>query len=303
MKFRFIIFIFFSFLGSCSNYRLFAKYNPDIVIFSYNRPLQLYALLESIDKHFSNFNKIKVIFRSDELYLNSYKEVQHFFPKVIYFAQGNNPGGDFKQLTLKASFQESTSDYIVFAVDDIVVKRDVDLAYCAQCLEDYHAYGFFLRLGKNLSYCYSINRNQPVPSLKEVSSGVFSWNFNKAYLDWAYPHTVDMTIFRKEDIKQDFLNMQYTTPNRLEGAWSVTARKIMHKTGLCFAESKIVNLPLNRVQNDFNNRATNFMTPVQLLEVFKEGLKMDIKPIEQLSVTAAHMDYSPTFVKRENSSA
>ena len=40
--------------------------NADLVIFSYNRPLQLYALLESITNYVTGLDKIMVIYRSSD---------------------------------------------------------------------------------------------------------------------------------------------------------------------------------------------------------------------------------------------
>lgn len=299
MKHSFFISFFFLLVSSCATHHISATNKPDIVIFSYDRPLQLFALLESVFKHCANYNNINVIFRaSNEKYYDAYSELQELYPTVRYFKQGANPAADFKELTIRASFDDSTSEYILYAVDDIIVKAAVDLSFCAQCLEGYQAYGFFLRLGKNLSYCYSMNRSQSLPVLQLQQDDVYAWQFNNAQLDWAYPHTVDMTIFRKKDIKEDFVRMRYATPNQLEANWSKLSSKIIHKKGLCFSETKMVNLPLNRVQHDFNNRCMNYMTSEQLLEVFNEKLKMDIIPIEKIVNNSAHMDYTPTFIKR-----
>lgn len=271
----------------------------DLVIFSYNRPLQLYALLESVDKYVKGAGQIHVIYRaSDEAFAQGYALVAESFTRVHWHAQGNNPQQDFKPLTLKAAF-ESPSAYIIFAVDDIVVKDSVDLAACAQMLEKSQAYGFYLRLGKNLNHCYSYNSApQAVPTLTKEADGIFSWHFNNGQYDWIYPHTVDMTVYRKKDIESDLRLFSYANPNRLEDVWNMRARAIIHKKGLCFAVSKIVNMPLNRVQHDYNNRAMAEFTPQDLLKEFISGKKMDIAPLYCVNNRGAHMEYTPTFINR-----
>lgn len=270
----------------------------DLVVFSYNRPLQLYAFLESVENLVQGVGEITVIYRASQkgYYDYGYELVAQDFPRVKFVVQGGNPKGDFKPLTLQAVFG-SPSKYVMFAVDDIVVKDKVNLAECIQFLEDAGAYGFYLRLGMNLNYCYTMGKAQPVPELKAVADGVYLWRFNKAELDWAYPNTVDMTVFRKKDISNNLHTLDYTSPNTLEGAWAGKAKSVIDRKGLCFAQSKVVNLPLNRVQTDWHNLSME-ISPEDLQIKFLQGFKFDIAPLFKIQNRSAHMDYKPTFVLR-----
>lgn len=273
----------------------------DLVIFSFDRPLQLYALLESEERYFKGILEKHVIYRSsNEQYEQGYEIVKEKFEKVVFHQQGSNPHVDFKPLTLKAAF-ESPAPYILFAVDDIVVKEATDITECIKVLENYDAYAFYLRLGKNLTACYSMQRNQPQPVFTEEEPDLFSWHFNKGYLDWCYPHTVDMTIYRKKDIEGSLRILSYHIPNRLEAGWMWRSqtRNIIGKKGLCYAASKIVNLPLNRVQHDYpmNPVMTEF-SPKDLLDQFLAGNKMDIDLLYKVENRSAHMEHSPTFISR-----
>jgi hypothetical protein len=203
---------------------------------------------------------------------------------------------DFKPLTLQAVFQ-SPSDYIIFAVDDIVVTDFIRFADDIALLEQCNAYGFYYRLGSNLSYCYTMNEPQAVPPLTQVTNHVYSWVFRQGQHDWGYPNTVDMTLYRKQDIRSFFESGRYNTPNTLESRWATQAYTVMNRIGLCYDHSKIVNLPLNRVQNDFPNRAME-ISPKDLQGLFAQGLKMDIRPLFQIRNKSAHMEYEPTFIVR-----
>ncbi len=269
----------------------------DLIIFSFDRPLQLYALLESVEKYIQGIGETHVVFRSSSnSFLKGYELLKNRFSDVVYHQQGNNPSGDFKPLTV-ASLKKSPSDYVMFAVDDIVVKEEVNLVFCAEALEKYNAYGFYLRLGKNLNYCYPLRAVQPLPPLKEEEA-IFSWRFDQGLGDWAYPHTVDMALFRKSDIVSDFESLSYHSPNRLEDMWDRQKYKIKSRTGLCFEVSKIVNMPLNRVQYEYKNRVMNEYSPQDLLDRLLQGLKMDIEPLRSVDNKSAHMEYSPTFIMR-----
>lgn len=269
----------------------------DLVIFSYDRPLQLFALLESVATYMQGVGEKVVVYRaSNDQYKNAYAQVGDSFPNVKMMMQGENPRSDFKPLTLEAVFN-TPSLYVIFAVDDIVVKDYVDLSRCIDLLDCTGAYGFYLRCGEHLDYCYTMNQLQRVPAFTQIEDDVVSWVFAHSELDWNYPHTVDMTVFRKKDIEADFRNIEYYSPNVLEGRWAGHAGRIMHRRGLCFKNSKIVNLPLNRVQNDWANRSME-ISAAELLNKFQEGYRLDIAPLFQIKNRSAHMEYEPTFIER-----
>jgi hypothetical protein len=269
----------------------------DMVIFSYDRPLQLYALLESVEKHMRGVGEVVVVYRaSGDQFKDAYALVGNYFPRVRLVAQGENPREDFKPLTIDAVFN-TPSRYVIFAVDDIIMTGDVDLSKCITLLEGIGAYGFYLRLGGNLNYCYTMNQPQKVPSLNWVTGDVLSWTFSRAEFDWAYPNTVDMTVYRKKDIEPFLRGLDYKGPNTLEGSWASSAGQIMHTYGLCFQNSKMVNLPLNRVQNEWYNKSMD-ISASELLKKFQEGFKFDIAPLFQIRNRSAHMEYEPTFVLR-----
>lgn len=272
----------------------------DLIIFSYDRPMQLYALLESLDAYVTGLHEVVVIYRSsNERYEKSYQQVYEYFSGIIPVKQ-KNPPHDFKELTIKVLYALSC-DYIIFAVDDIIVKDVVDLAECISVLEQTNDYGFYLRLGKNLSYCYPLHSHQSVPMLKAVTEDIYEWKFRGSGADWNYPHTVDMTLYKKKIAMEYFETLAYTEPNTLESVWANCGRRqpIQDSCGLCFACSKTVNLPLNRVQTVYNNPCMNCYSAFQLLEKFENGLKIDITPLHKICNTSAHMPYMPTFIARQ----
>lgn len=269
----------------------------DLVVFSFDRPLQLYALLESAHLHMTGLEHIYVIYRtSDEKYQTAYEEVKKTFQGVTYLMQGEHPDKDFKLLTMHATF-DSSSDYILFAVDDIIVKDAVDVSQDIDLMVRTGAYGMFYRLGTHLTRCYTKDCSQAVPSLSNVQKDIYSWKFQRGEHDWGYPHTVDMTLYRKKDLMNDFQTIEFSNPNYLEGAWASRSYKVLHRTGLCYEESKIVNLPLNRVQNTALN--LNMEIPKELLlELFNKGKKIDIFYVYHIQNKSAHWPIYPVFIDR-----
>lgn len=270
----------------------------DMVIFSFDRPMQLYALLESMKKFVTGLGSVQIIYRtSDTDFRDAYEIVKQSFPDFLFVAQGPLPHGDFKPLTLRAVF-DSPHEYVIFAVDDIIVKDFIDLNECANALEKYQGYGFYLRLGLNVTESYAENRRLQLPRMGEVEKGIFSWRFSDGRDDWNYPHSVDMTVYRKNDIEPALRSLSYKTPYTLENSWASIGKKFSHRVGLCYEQSKIVGLPLNVVQTEWNNRHMNFLNAKELLTLFMSGKKIDIKPFKKIQNKGAHMAYEPTFIER-----
>jgi hypothetical protein len=245
----------------------------------------------------NNVGLVQVIYRvSSDCYEQAYSEIQESFAQVKFIKQSNQPTHDFKPLTMRA-LADCPHRYVMFAVDDIVVKDGINCAQCISYMQQTDAYGFYLRLGLNLNYCYSENRVQPLPILQRIDDDVASWIFSAGMADWAYPHSVDMVIYRKADVTELLKLFPFATPNQLEGQWACRAGTIMQRRGLCFNETKIVNLPLNRVQHDYANRSMT-IDPQELLNHFVQGKKMDIAALYQIKNTSAHMEYTPTFIAR-----
>ena len=270
----------------------------DLVAFSYDRPLQLYALLESIDLNLTGLNKETVIYRaSSDEFEAGYQLVKKAFPHVIFKTQDHrNARIDFKPLLLQSMFDSaSKARYALFAVDDIVVTRPIDLTLAAEQMEDNHAYAFFFRLGLNIDHCYMTNTPSGVPRGFQFEPNLFSWKVGEGKGDWNYPNNVDLTLYRKEDIRPFFLYYPYTFPNDLEASWAQLARG--DARGICYTESCMVNIPMN-VVSSFRNRQMSYKTTKEFLELFKEGYKMDIAPLQGLKNNSPHFEVTPEFILR-----
>lgn len=296
---KFLIIILLLISGACSFSKEENKYIVDMVAYSYNRPLQLYALLESLEKYVHGLGKITVIYRaSDDRFEAAYEKVKQRFDAVVFKRQAHQTARqDFKQMTLDALLA-GKARYIMFAVDDDIVIDHVDVRECARALKATGAYGFYLRLGLHVTECYTENRHQGVPQdIHEAISGIYQWTFSEGNGDWGYPNSVDMTIFKKSEIEEKLTTLWYTTPNTLEGQWAGRADR--SKTGLCFRGTKIINTPLNLVQTDYAaNRHSHAFTVEQLLEKFNEGLKIDLDPLYKMQNVSAHINYEPQFIRR-----
>lgn len=271
----------------------------DLVIFSHKRPLQLYALLESIVDNVQGLGQVTVVYHPhNEGYEQAYQIVQDDFCGVEFLKQDmENSQMDFKQLTLQGAFA-SDSAYLLFAVDDMIVTDSINVHECIALLEQTNAYAFYLRLGKNIIFDYQASKAHPRAPGKLIQKNFYTWNFAKGIGTWRYPHTVDMALYRKSDIENFLRTTQYNNPNELEASWARNKRTAMNKTGICFEHSKVINIPTNCVQDTFANKNMNKFSPKKLLSLFNDGYKIDLKPFAKINNNSTHMPYTFEFCQR-----
>lgn len=276
----------------------------DLLIFSYDRPLQLYALLESIDKNMDNLQEIAILYRtSSPSFEKGYINVQKNFPHIRFYSQNLSKSlRDFKHLTLQIVDAFST-EHVIFSVDDMIVKQKVDLSEAIDVIEKTQAYFFSLRLGTHLKFCYMGEFDQRVPQNIKVTPHIIGWQIDAARGDWNYYPSVDMTMFSLEHVRSIFPNILFNDPNELEAAWEKYYRKIQkvqmrREIGLCYIESKAVNIPLNIV-SALNNKSMNLYSKDELLEKFSKGLKIDIEPLQNSLNASVHIELDPTFIERK----
>lgn len=281
------------------NLRVHAQ-NAHVTVLAYSkdRPLQLYAFLESLGRHVSgSYSTTVIYYATTENYNKAYQEVAQSYPHVKFVAQ-HESAYDFKTLTLKELYEYSpNADYVLFAVDDLVIKAPVILSTCVYFLEKTQATGFHLRLGKNIIYNYMRNRDAEQPPLYEMGEDVLLWKSNESPGGWHYPYSLDMSLYRKKDIKRALESLVYQTPNKLEEQWAFSVKR--SHMNMCFKESKTINVPLNVVQKECpENRHMNLYSPEELLRVFNKNLKIDIEPWYLLCPKAPHVPLTPNFVPR-----
>lgn len=270
------------------------KSRADFVIFSYDRPMQLNAFLESIEKYMTGIASTQVIYRatSDD-YEVGYVLVKEKYKTVTFIKQSDNAYKDFKPLLIKALFTSGTVDYFLMGVDDLIVTDYIDVSSCIAHFEKHSASGFFLRMGTNITECYTLGFKTPVPKLTSLSDGIYSWKFVDGVGDWEQPATTDMTIYRKKDWKSLFEQIKFVCPNDFEQTWIAAADK--NATGLCFEYSKNINIPVNIVQSNKSHRNMGFFSTEELLEEFLDGVRIDISSFEKMRNNAPHIEVIPEF--------
>jgi len=275
-----------------------SSYSTDLIVFSYNRPMQLYAFLESLAHCATGLTSVSVLYRADDgQYERGYQEVQHTFPGVSWRRQGSHPSGDFKPITLDL-MDKGASEYVVFGVDDIIFTHCFDFQICTDAMQRTDAYGFFLRVGKNVTCCQVGKCNIAHPPLHDEGNLICSWRLSEGQHVWGYPNTLDMTIYKKSDIRSCLYSMGYQNPNSFESVWCGQTAGIIHRKGLCFEHSVMVNIPTNKVQSFCTGWSLDSYSPKDLLDMFFQGKKIDIASLFLFKNNSAHINYEIRIVER-----
>ena len=211
----------------------------------------------------------------------------------------------FTLQTRQDSFQQDLLNILVgldesrtvFLVDDIIFIREI-------ALQDFDGLDLrtdipSLRLGRNIQYSYALNKRILLPrSLTEQDSGLLSWNWRDGDVEWAYPLSVDGHIFLRTEILSMLRRLQFSSPNTFESALQSLTDLYLNRRGVCYKLPRLVNIPFNRVQNDFPNRHGS-ITAMDLLEKWQEGLGIDISRLENFYAESVHVEPEIRFNRLE----
>lgn len=242
----------------------------DLLIFSYDNPTQLYALLESVEQNVLGLNKTSVLYRVSSTHIDTaYLEVKLRFPHV-HFIKQESPPQDFKKLINSLIFDPSipASHHIIFAPDRLIIKEPTDLARGILALEKTHAFALYYGLHEKLQFCSALHRFQPIP-VHTPLPGIPAqepphlWQFSEGVDDFNTPNSLHFALYRKEDLKKVFQKLDFDTPQTLLYEWG--QKPPSSSIGLFFRDAKVVEV----VPKDGK----------KLLEEFNSGLKIDLRPI------------------------
>jgi hypothetical protein len=264
----------------------------DLVIFSRNRPMQLTATLESIEKHIGGFKTITVFYHtSNNEFLAAYHYVQKDFPYVRFVMQEReNRQAHFKRQLLEI-IESLDAPYFMFAVDDIVVTDKVDLKECCKTLQATEAYSCHLRLGVDIT-ASTKKISMPLPPLKKVKGSLYTWYLcdAKGFDYWEYPYSVDMTIFPRAMVLAYTRRSQCVSPNTFEGCWNWSTPPLPQGTrGLCYPTSRMVNIELNLVQEGWTPETPHIYSTEELLQEYNQGIRIDVDELFQYPHTTCHI--------------
>lgn len=267
------------------------------VVMSFDRPLQLHCLLESLEKNAPDFlqETYAVCKSSNEEFKQGYGILQERFPDVHYVEET-----DFKKDIMDSV--EKCPDHMIFFTDDDIIYRPlpgsneemVDLVSQPNvaCLS--------FRLGQN-SVVQDQHRGQMCilpQNANLINDQYLVWNRTEIppFNNYNYPLSVDGHLFEKQFVLDTLGPLDWDYPNGLEGAWQ-SKLDVTPQLMLAFKESVLINSPTNRVQDRCLNKAGEIygISQEDLNKMYLEGLVVDLEATDFSDIRGAHQELEFVF--------
>tara|TARA_Y100001933_G_scaffold261727_1_gene317134 strand:- start:522 stop:1463 length:942 start_codon:yes stop_codon:yes gene_type:complete len=275
--------------------------NFEVIIFSYNRPLQLDSLLDSLIKKFDKNIKVNILYKYDKLKIcNSYKKLieNHRNNKNINFTKENL---SFKKsiidLTKKISKNQKNTN-ILFFVDDQILFREINLKSLIR-LTKYSAIST-LRIGLNTKWSFNLNKKQSLDCYKyKEYEGSLIWSPQFKNDEISYVFSFDGSTIPLDLFKKFSKYLIFKGPNSLETSmnYGSIVYKLFKQKISCFKKQSAVNIVLSMVQTETRNRG-EFIDINKLTELFENNwkLKLDYNKIKLFN--SPHIDYGYYLEKK-----
>ena len=254
----------------------------NIIIFGRDRGCQLELLIRSMKEFFKEFNEceIKILYTySNNEYEKGYEKL-----RTIHADSNLKFTKEFKFQDSLLSIFDKSKKYSVFFVDDNVFKEPFSFED-----EEFKLFSarrdiltLSLRLHPRLNYCYPARLKQVAP---RMISGVFDWIGQPG--DFGYPMSLDGHIFDTKNIQYYLYSLRYNGPNDLESQMAMIPVPIRCMS--CYDKSRIINIPVNKVQN-FNNNIHGNISEKYLNEQFLNGKIISMENIRELDNTSCHQE-------------
>lgn len=218
----------------------------DIIIFSQNHPMYLYALLESLQKRVDGFFQVTVFYKPAAAFEKSYEIIKEEFIGAQMF-----PIDDSFQDLLFSTIDEHGSDFVLFASDELMLQDYLDLNQCMDEMKEAHAYGFYLSLN-----------DQKIPTGIPLKENIKAWSFEYGKQN---PHNLEMTLFQREEIRKTLSSENFEDPESMVKALNLHLPKNM--LGLYYLSSK-------------TSKVHAEVSSVEMLQKIEEGFKPDVSSAE-----------------------
>jgi hypothetical protein len=194
--------------------------------------------------------------------------------------------------------------YVLFLVDDNLFVGRFCLADALSALEqDPQAIGFSLRLGQNITHCYTRDLPQPLPPFTERGERVLRFDWTRAALDFAYPLEVSSSIYRISDLLPRLNRQRFANPNQMESRLAESAERFAGRRPflLCFPRSVAFSNPVNQVAERYWNRfgMLHPCTSQELAERFAQNFRIDIEAYAGLVPQGCHQEVALKFCRLE----
>ena len=272
----------------------------ECIVFSKDRALQLHALLASYFDCAEAPLPVTVLYSSsNDRHQRAYDQVTGLFDsRAIRFVRQHS------SLTFAPQVLEILSvidtDKVFFLVHDDVFIERVD--FSDFCRVDPARQIVSLRMGSCLSKSYVVSKDQSLPPwlppLDAQRPNQLRWRWAEGQLEWGYPISLDGHLFSTDEIYAMASVISFQSPNSLESCLQVFNRLFSRREGLCYFNPIVVNIPCNRVQDEFPNRFGGLHQEA-LLDAWMEGMCLDYRALRGVRPESTHQELPFRLIRRQ----
>jgi hypothetical protein len=283
------------------------------IVFSMDRALQLEGLLASYVANVTNPAPLHVLYRaSTSAHHAAYVEALSRFGDVIASVSVQKLRESFREQLLQVLGRIACSRVFFLVDDDLFVERfDLDELLAI----DTRIAVPSLRLGTNLTRSYVVQQPQPLPPLyrwtgtgagaldsatgddRATRNDLLCWRWSEGIHEWAYPLSVDGHIFGVSEIDTIARHCSFDSPNTFENSLQEFAELFLPRLGVCHRKSRMLNLPVNKVQADVANLHGDVHQD-DLLREWQRGFRLDHEALYQIDNESAHQELKISFRSR-----
>jgi hypothetical protein len=263
------------------------------IAFSKDRACQLELLLYTIKKNAPGVFNVNVIYTfSNEEFKKGYDVVKEKYPEFNFVQQTDN----FKDDTLK--LLNSSYEFTTFFTDDDIIYKPIKSSEEIENLikSDEDVFCFSLRLGENVTYCYTMNCENILKNQEVIEEKFIKWNWAVHYVDFGYPLSVDGHIFRTKEILKLVRNTPFHSPNTLEGNLQ-TFDNFPREKMVAYKTNVLVNTPNNIVNNTHPNlNGQKFaMSAKALNDKLLSGETLEFEAMDFSNIVGCHQELEFKF--------
>ena len=273
----------------------------DIVIFSFNRAMQLNTLIASVYEYFQYPFKITVLYNCTTQHCKGYEILKNRYPQVNFAREEKEsrgysikelsklfnlkrylkykyiraPKSDFRR-KLISILSNSESQFVMFLTDDSVFIRPVrpNQLLLNRIADQPTDMQYSLRLGEDI--------NSPKNYGKESEFMVWDYYDEANDRDWRYNFSVDAHIYDRKYILSLAQDIIFNNPNSYESFTKIRiCQKWQQRCGVANLAPCILSFPINMVQTVQDNESLSVSTE-QLEKYFIEGYSLRYRIPEKI---------------------
>jgi hypothetical protein len=254
------------------------------IVFSRDRAMQLDAFLQSVQAHASaSYTRISVLYKTtSDRHRVAYGVLIDQSAGIAWLEESSFTD-DLRSLV-------GPDEFTVFHTDDDVFFRTFpppELHEDEVC--------FSLRLGLNVTYSYPLDISEGVAGASTLNGRVrWEWRTQGAG-SFGYPLALNGHVFRTADVQRWLEQTSYANPNELEAALQEMDEGLPQMMA-SFEHSVVASVPLNVVNDVYDNRAEWSYGVEELNERFLLGERVAPAEMDFSHVTSAHEPVAPIFI-------